>query len=113
MISVGKASPRQPSGLRVLTLTTLQQAGLTSIRFGLPILAPFWRDALHLSLGQVGLLMGAFDLGALLLFIPIGLLTDRWGEPAVLTAGALYTATMTAVAMRAHTFWSLALMLAI
>ena len=111
MISVDKASPRPPSGLRVLTLTTLQQAGLTSIRFGLPILAPFWRDALHLSLGQVGLLMGMFDLGGMLLFIPIGLLTDRWGERAILTAGALYTAAMTAVVARAQTFWSLALLL--
>ena len=50
----------------MLALTTLQQAGLTCIRFGLPILAPFWRNALRLSLGQVGLLLGAFDLGALL-----------------------------------------------
>jgi sugar phosphate permease len=96
----------------VLTLTTLQQAGLTSIRFGLPILAPFWRDTLHLSLGQVGLLMAAFDLGGMLLFIPIGLLTDRWGERAILTAGALYTAILTAVVGRSQTFWSLALMLA-
>ncbi len=95
----------------MLTLTTLQQAGLTSIRFGLPILAPFWRDTLHLSLAQVGLLMGMFDLGGMLLFIPIGLLTDRWGERAILTAGALYTAAMTAVIARAQTFWSLALML--
>lgn len=113
MFSVGKASPRQPSGLRILALATLQQAGLTAVRLGLPVLAPFWRDALHLSLWQVGVLLGAFDLGALLLFIPIGLLTDRWGEPAVLTVGALYTAAMTAAAISAHTFWSLALMLAI
>ncbi len=105
--------PRAPSGLRVLALTTLQQAGLTSVRFGLPILAPFWRDALHLSLAQVGLLLGAFDLGALLLFIPIGLLADRWGEPVVLTAGALFTAGMTAVIVRAGSFWWLALLLAI
>jgi len=104
---------RSPSGLRVLALTTLQQAGLTSVRFGLPILAPFWRDALHLSLAQVGLLLGAFDLGSLLLFIPIGILADRWGEPAVLTAGALFTAAMTVGVTRAHSFWSLALLLAI
>lgn len=94
-------------------LTTLQQAGLTSVRFGLPILAPFWRDALHLSLGQVGLLMAAFDLGGMLLFIPIGLLTDRWGERTVLAAGALYTAAVTALVVRAQTFWSLALTLAL
>src|SRR5205807_1306961 len=58
-----ETTSREPSGFRVLALTTLQQAGLTCIRFGLPILAPFWRDALRLSLGQVGLLLGAFDLG--------------------------------------------------
>jgi predicted MFS family arabinose efflux permease len=112
VISVGKDSPRQPSGLRVLTLTTLQQAGLTSVRFGLPLLAPFWRDTLHLSLGQVGLLLAAFDLGGMLLFIPIGLLTDRWGERTVLVSGALYTAAVTALIARTNTFWSLALMLA-
>jgi MFS family permease len=95
----------------VLALTTLQQAGLTSVRFGLPILAPFWRDALHLSLAQVGLLLGAFDLGALLPLIPLGPMADRWGEPVVLTAGALFTAAMTAVITRAQGFWSLALLL--
>jgi hypothetical protein len=58
--------------------------------------APFWRAALGISLGQVGVLLGAFDLGALLLFLPIGMLADRWGEPRVLVAGALFTAAMTA-----------------
>jgi len=106
-------TPREPSSLRVLTLTTLQQAGLTSIRFGLPILAPYWRDAFHLSLARVGVLLGAFDLGALLLFIPIGLLTDRWGGAGVLGAGALFTAAMTAVTTRANGYWPLALLLAI
>jgi len=108
-----ETTSREPSAVRVLALTTLQQAGLTCIRFGLPILAPFWRDALRLSLGQVGLLLGAFDLGALSFFIPIGLLADRWGEPVVLTAGALFTALMTALITRAHSFWSVALLLAI
>ncbi|HEV2280995.1 MAG TPA: MFS transporter [bacterium] len=97
----------------MLTLTTLQQAGLTTIRFGLPVLAPFWRDALGISLAQVGILLGAFDLGALLLFLPLGLLADRWGEPAVLTAGALFTAVMSAVVAGAHGFGALALLLAL
>jgi predicted MFS family arabinose efflux permease len=108
----GQDLPRT-SGLQILTLTTLQQAGLTSIRFGLPILAPFWRDALHLSLAQVGLLLGAFDLGALLLFIPLGALADRWGEPAVLAAGSLFTAAMAAAATLARDIATLAFMLAI
>jgi len=100
-----------PRGWRVLALATLQQAGLTSIRFGLPILAPFWRDALHLSLAQVGVLLGAFDLGAMLLFIPLGVVADRWGEPAVLAGGAVFTAAVAALAVLAHGFWPLALLL--
>ena len=99
--------------VRILTLATLQQAGLTTIRFGLPVLAPFWREALGISLPQVGVLLGAFDLGALLLFVPIGLLADRWGEPAVLAAGALFTAAMAAIVAGAHRFATLALLLAL
>lgn len=113
MSTVHSLRSHTPSGVRVLALTTLQQAGLTVVRFGLPILAPFWRDALHLSLGQVGMLLAAFDFGSLLLFIPIGLLADRWGEPAVLTAGALFTAAMTMLITRAQTFGSLAGLLVI
>ena len=101
------------SGLRILTLTTLQQAGLTSVRFGLPILAPFWRESLHLSLAQVGLLLGAFDLGALVLLIPLGALADRWGEPSVLAAGALFTAVTTAAVTQARGLGALAFLLAV
>jgi sugar phosphate permease len=104
-------APRASTALRVLTLTTFQQAGLTTIRFGLPVLAPFWRDALGLSLAQVGILFGVFDFGALLLFLPWGLLADRWGEPAVLTAGALFTAVMAAALAGAHGFGVLVLLL--
>ncbi|HEV2440162.1 MAG TPA: MFS transporter [bacterium] len=111
------ATPARSAGSlragRVLALTTLQQAGLTTIRFGLPVLAPFWRDALGISLVQVGILLGAFDFGALLLFLPLGLLADRWGEPAVLTVGALFTAAMAAVVAEAHGFGALALLLAL
>lgn len=99
--------------VRILTLATLQQAGLTTIRFGLPVLAPFWREVLGISLPQVGVLLGAFDFGALLLFVPIGVLADRWGEPAVLTAGALFTAAMAAIVAGAHHFVTLALLLAL
>jgi sugar phosphate permease len=106
-------APRATPGARVLALTTLQQAGLTSIRFGLPILAPFWRDTFHLSLSQIGLLLGAFDFGALLLFIPIGLLTDRWGERRVLLTGALFTAAAAALVTGARGLPSLALLVSI
>lgn len=113
MTGASGRAPRASAALRVLTLTTLQQAGLTTIRFGLPVLAPFWREALGISLAQVGVLLGAFDFGALLLFLPLGLLADRWGEPAVLTAGALFTAATAAMVAGAHRFGTLALLLAL
>jgi sugar phosphate permease len=109
--TVSVRAPRPSAALRVLTLTTLQQAGLTTIRFGLPVLAPFWRDALGLSLGQVGILFGIFDFGALLLFLPLGLLADRVGEPTVLTAGALFTGAMAAAVAGARSFGVLAFLL--
>lgn len=113
MMPVSVRPPRAAAALRVLSLTTLQQAGLTTIRFGLPVLAPFWRDAFGISLAQVGVLLGAFDFGALLLFLPLGLLADRCGEPLVLTVGALFTAAMAAVVAGAHGFGMLALLLAL
>lgn len=109
--AVTRAATR--AGWQVLAVATLQQAGLTAVRFGLPIVAPFWRVALHLSLAQVGLLLGAFDLGAMLLFIPIGAFSDRWGERAVLAGGALFTAAVTATAVLAPGFWALAAILAV
>ncbi len=109
---MGARARTLPTSLRVLVLTTLQQAGLTSIRFGLPVLATYWRDALHLTLAQVGVLLGAFDLGALLLLFPLGLLADQWGERAVLAGGALFTAAMTASVARAQSFAALVVLLA-
>lgn len=101
------------SGLRVLVLTTLQQTGLTTIRFGLPVLATYWRDAFHITLAQVGVLLGAFDLGALALLFPLGMLADRWGERVVLAAGALFTAAMSAGVAWAGSFGWLAALLAV
>lgn len=106
------AGSTRGAGVRVLILATLQQAGVTAIRFGLPILAPFWREALGLSLFQIGVVLGAFDLGSLCFFIPMGVLVDRWGEPRVLAAGALFTAALTLAVTGAHGVGSLALLLA-
>jgi sugar phosphate permease len=76
-------------GTRTLVLATLQQAGLTLVRFGMPALAPFVRQALSLSLVQVGILLAAIDIGGFPAFIPTGLLADRWGERRVLRAGGI------------------------
>jgi predicted MFS family arabinose efflux permease len=75
--------------VRMLTLTTFQQIGLTMVRFGLPVLLPFVRQDLRLSVVQVAVVLTALDLGSFISFIPVGLVTDRWGERPVLVAGGL------------------------
>lgn len=77
---------------------TLQQAGVTLVRFGVPALAPFIRSDLDLTLGQTGLVLAACDLGALASFYITGRYTDRFGDRALLTAGAAITGLLTAVA---------------
>lgn len=93
-------------------MATLQQAGLTFVRFGLPALAPFMRADLRLSLGQTGVVLGAFDLGALLAFYATGVATERWGERRVMACGSLITGLLAAAATFAPSATLLALLLA-
>lgn len=88
----------------LLAVATLQQAGLTLVRFGIPVLAPFARADLGLSLVETGIILGAFDLGALFTFYLTGRLTDRLGERAVMAAGAVITGLLTAAAAASPDF---------
>jgi sugar phosphate permease len=54
---------------------------------GLPVLAPALRDAHHLSLVQVGVMLDSLWIGTLLTLLAWGLLADRLGERRVLAAG--------------------------
>lgn len=101
-----------PHRWRVLAVATVQQAGLTFVRFGLPALAPFMRADLQLSLAQTGVVLGAFDLGALLAFYATGVATERWGERRVMASGAFLTGLMAAAAALAPSAGLLALLLA-
>ncbi len=94
-------------------MATLQQAGLTFVRFGLPALAPFVRADMGLSLPQTGAVLGAFDLGALLAFYVTGVATERWGERHVMAAGALLTGLLATAASTSPSLAVLALALAV
>ncbi|WP_324668567.1 MFS transporter [Geochorda subterranea] len=101
-----------PQRWRLLAVATLQQAGLTLVRFGLPALAPFVRADMGLSLPQTGAVLGAFDLGALLAFYVTGVATERWGERHVMAVGALLTGLLAAAASMAPSLVVLTLVLA-
>ncbi|MDR7483915.1 MAG: MFS transporter [Armatimonadota bacterium] len=90
--------------VQTLALTTLQQIGLTMVRFGLPVLVPFVRDDLRLSLVQAGILLVALDVGGLAAFIPTGIVADRWGERRVLVAGGVLMGAAAALAALAPTY---------
>ncbi|MDR7543244.1 MAG: MFS transporter [Armatimonadota bacterium] len=91
-------------GLRILGLTTLQQVGLTLVRFGLPVLIPFIRRDLDLSVLQVGMLLTALDLGSFAAFVPAGLATDRIGERRVLVGGGVLMGTVAALTALAPSY---------
>lgn len=105
--------PPPPHRWRVLAVATVQQAGLTFVRFGLPALMPFVRADLKLSLAEAGIVLGAFDLGALLAFYATGVATERAGERPVMALGALVTGLVAALGALAPSAGVLAALLAV
>jgi sugar phosphate permease len=63
------------------------QTAFAAVGLGLPVIAPAIRDELSLSLGQVGIVLGAGWIGTILTLLPWGLAVDRVGERWTLTAG--------------------------
>jgi len=71
----------------ILGAGTLAQSSFAAVSVGLPALAPVLRSHYHLSLGQIGIVLGAVPLGMLPTLLPWGLLADRIGERAVMSIG--------------------------
>ena len=111
-LPLASSGPR-PARWTVLWLATFQQVAVTFVRFGLPALAPFFRPDLALSLSETGLLLGIFDVGAVLTFYLTGRLTRRFGERAVLAGGAFLTGILSALAAGGQELWQIALLLAL
>lgn len=97
----------------VLGAGTVAQASFSAITVGLAVLAPVLRSEFGLSLGQVGALLSAAWLGAVVTLFPWGLAADRFGERVVLTIGLAGSAVFLVGASRAGTFESLFAMLAL
>ena len=71
----------------ILAAGTLAQASFSAALVGLPALAPVLRSHYHLSLGQVGIVLGAISFGMIPTLLPWGLLADRIGERTVIGLG--------------------------
>jgi MFS family permease len=97
----------------VLAAGTVVQASQAAAISGLAVLAPVLRDRYHLSLTQIGVLLGGSGIGALLTFLPWGLAADRLGERLTATVGALGAAAGLAGAAYASEFAGLVVLLSI
>jgi sugar phosphate permease len=95
----------------VLAAGTFAQASFATIGIGLPAIAPAIRDALGLSLAEVGAILSAHWLGTLVTLVPWGFLTDRVGERLVLALGLGGCGLVLVFAGRADSFWELYVLL--
>lgn len=91
---------------RVLTLMTTAQAGASVVQQALGSLSPTFVATFGLSKAQLGVVFTALMLGSALFVAVAGLLTDRWGERAVLLAsGALMTCALLAITLVQAYLW--------
>jgi sugar phosphate permease len=104
------SGPRARYRWSVLAAGTGAQAAFSAVALGLPALAPELREEFGLSLGQVGVVLGAVWLGTTLTLLPWGLLADRVGERWVLAAGLAACGLVLVPAGRASGFWDVVIL---
>ncbi|SDF60111.1 Sugar phosphate permease [Lentzea fradiae] len=71
----------------VLGIGALAQGVNAAVFLGLPAISPQLRDHFSLTLPQVGLLLGAVNLGTMIAIVPWGVFADRRGERVAMTIG--------------------------
>ena len=97
----------------VLAAGTLSQTSFSALAIGLPVLVPTLREEYDLSLGQIGVVLAAEWVGALLTMLPWGIAADRFGERVVLALGLGACAAFLVGAAYAPDFQSLVVLLAL
>jgi MFS family permease len=91
-----KTSAMSPWQLLAAAFTA--QAAISFVELGVPILAPFIKDGLGLSVFALGVLVAALNVGRLIGAVPAGQLADRLGERRVLVASGVGLAGFAALA---------------
>jgi sugar phosphate permease len=71
----------------ILAVGVGAQMAVSALRQGLPSLGPTLRSTFHLSLPQLGVILGSVSVGIVVTVIPWGALADRLGERRVIGAG--------------------------
>lgn len=97
----------------VLAAGTLSQTSFSALAIGLPVLVPTLREEYDLTLGQIGVVLGAEWIGALVTMLPWGIAADRFGERIVLALGLGACSAFLIGAAYAPDFASLVVLLAL
>ena len=97
----------------ILAAGTTAQTSFSAMSIGLAAIAPQLRAEYHLSLGEIGVVLGAASLGMILTLLPWGLLSDRIGERSVIAMGLVSGGVVLAAAGETSTFWALVAALAL
>ncbi|MFO7834146.1 MAG: MFS transporter [Halohasta sp.] len=74
---------------RILSLVFLWQLAASICYYTVFAATPFFRDAFGLSGAEVGLVLTALSLGYAAFLLPLGAMTDRFGERRMLTVGLI------------------------
>ena len=102
--------PESPA--EVLTLFTGAMLGASLCIMATGALMPFFRDALHLDQGQLGWILSVQFAGSVAMTSVAGLLTDRFGDKAVvLWSGCLMGAALIAAGLHANYAWLIGFLL--
>ena len=97
----------------ILGLILVAQTTANVGPLGLPSIAPLIREGLGLSVAQAGSLLSAYYVGATLMSLPAGLISDRWSVRAALVLGQALIAGGLAAAAGAPSFGVLSALLAL
>ena len=92
------------SDWRTVLLVTTWQIAASICYYAVFAATPFFRDAFDLSRFSVGLVVTTLTLGYAVFLLPLGALTDRFGERVTLTFGLVGLATGTVLVAAAPTY---------
>lgn len=95
----------------ILSVTMTSQASVTVIMQGMAPLAPFFKNAFHLTRGEVGVLTVAVTAGSILAMLAGGWAVDRFGERLILTVTGIGVGLTTLAASLAASYGELVCLL--
>jgi MFS family permease len=91
----------------ILAAGTLASTSLAAVQIGIGAIAPELRAQYGLSIGEIGVVLGATTAGMTVTLLPWGIVSDRIGERLAIVVGLVGAAVSLGVAARANGFTAL------